>query len=308
MASESAHETYYVPEQTKYPFFASIALFLMVFGMGSVLNNVSAGESVTLSTWIALGGFTMLSVIIFNWFATAIREHQQGLNSAQLQRSYVWGMVWFIFSEVMFFAAFFGALFYVRTFAVPWLGGEGAKGVTGDILWPEFEAAWPVLSNPDNSLYPPPEASLSVTSWSPAFFLSYLPFWNTAILITSSVTLHFAHVALKAENRQRLIQWMGVTVALGVIFLFLQGLEYVEAYDYYGITLDSGIYGSLFFMLTGFHGFHVTLGTFILIVMLLRCMKGHFKPDDHFGFEAAAWYWHFVDVVWVLLFIVVYLF
>jgi cytochrome c oxidase subunit 3 len=308
MASESAHETYYVPEQSKYPFFASIGLFLFVFGMGTWLNAFSAGTSKTGGIWLTLIGFLVLSVIIFNWFATAINEHMQGLNSAQLQRSYLWGMIWFIFSEVMFFAAFFGALFYVRTFAVPWLGGEGAKGVTGDVLWPEFQAAWPLLQNPDASLYPGPEASLHVQSWSPAFFLSYLPFWNTAILITSSVTLHFAHVALKQENRQRLMQWMYVTVALGVIFLFLQGLEYVEAYDYYGITLDSGIYGSTFFMLTGFHGFHVTLGTFILLVMLIRCAKGHFKPDDHFGFEAAAWYWHFVDVVWVLLFIFVYCF
>ncbi len=306
MASESAHERYYVPEQSKFPFFASIALFLFVFGMGTMLNAISAGNSAATGIWITLIGFFVLSFIIFQWFATAIREHMEGLNSAQLQKSYWWGMIWFIFSEVMFFAAFFGALFYIRFYAVPWLGGEGAKGSTGDILWPEFQATWPVLENPDPSRFPGPEASLSLQSWSPAFFLSYLPFWNTVILITSSFTLHFAHVALKKENRQRLVQWMFVTVALGIIFLFLQGLEYVEAYDYYGITLDSGIYGSLFFMLTGFHGFHVTLGTFILLVMLIRCMKGHFKPNDHFGFEAAAWYWHFVDVVWILLFIFVY--
>ncbi|MGM0632152.1 MAG: cytochrome c oxidase subunit 3 [Pseudomonadota bacterium] len=307
MASESAHETYYVPEQTKYPFFASIGLFLFVFGMGTLLNSISAGESAATGTWLSLAGFLLLATIIFNWFATTIRENLEGLNSAQVKQSYVWGMIWFIFSEVMFFAAFFGALFYIRTFVVPWLGGEGEKGTT-NMLWPEFEAAWPLLTNPDNARYVGPEEGLNVYSWSPAFFLGYLPFWNTVILITSSVTLHFAHHALKEENRQKLMQWMYVTVALGVIFLFLQGLEYVEAYDHYGVTLNSGIYGSTFFLLTGFHGFHVTLGTFILLVMLLRCRKGHFRPDDHFGFEAAAWYWHFVDVVWVLLFIFVYLF
>ncbi|GGG59187.1 cytochrome c oxidase subunit III [Pseudohongiella nitratireducens] len=307
MASESSHSVYYVPEQTKFPFFASIGLFFMVFGLGSVLNDISASESATGSTWIALAGFTLLSFIIFQWFATVIRENHAGLNNEQLKRSYVWGMLWFIFSEVMFFAAFFGALFYVRNLSVPWLGGEGEKGVAGEFLWPEFQAAWPLINNPDSSIFTNPHEALNVHEWSLSFFAGYLPFWNTVILITSSVTLHYAHHALKHENRKRLIQWMFVTVGLGIIFLGLQALEYVEAYGHYGLTLDSGIYGSTFFLLTGFHGFHVTLGTFILIVMLLRCLKGHFKPDDHFGFEAAAWYWHFVDVVWVMLFFFVYL-
>jgi cytochrome c oxidase subunit III len=306
MASESSHSVYYVPEQSKFPIFASIGLFLTVFGLGSVLNDISAGAPVMGSTGIALLGFATLSTVLFNWFATVIRENHAGLPNDQLKRSYVWAMSWFIFSEVMFFAAFFGALFYVRQLAVPWIGGEGAKGITGEVLWPEFEAAWPLLVNPDSSLFVNPADGLNVKEWTPAFFAGYLPFWNTVILITSSVTLHYAHVALKAENRKRLIQWMVVTVSLGLIFLALQALEYIEAYGHYGITLNSGIYGSTFFLLTGFHGFHVTLGTFMLIVMLLRCMKGHFKPDDHFGFEATAWYWHFVDVVWIGLFIFVY--
>ncbi|MDT8428001.1 MAG: cytochrome c oxidase subunit 3 [Pseudomonadales bacterium] len=306
MASASAHETYYVPEQTKLPFFASIGLFLTVYGLGNVLNDIKA-SSTSASTWTALIGFTLLAFVLFQWFSTVIRENHAGMNSDQLKRSYVWGMGWFIFSEVMFFAAFFGALFYVRTFVVPWLGGEGDKAITGEMLWPEFEAVWPVLSNPDAARFVGPQEGLDVHEWSLGFFAGYLPFWNTVILITSSVTVHFAHTALKAENRKGLIQWLSVTVALGVIFLFLQGLEYVEAYDHYGVTLDSGIYGSTFFLLTGFHGFHVTLGTFMLAMILLRAIKGHFKPDDHFGFEAASWYWHFVDVVWVGLFVFVYL-
>ena len=306
MASENSHSVYYVPEQTKFPFFASVGLFFTVFGLGNVLNDIAAGASVTGSTWIALGGFTLLSIILFNWFSTVIRENMAGLNNDQLKRSYVWGMMWFIFSEVMFFAAFFGALFYVRTLSVPWLGGEGDKGLAGEYLWPEFQAAWPLLVNPDPSVFPNPHDGLNVKEWSLSFLTGYLPFWNTVILITSSVTLHFAHVALKAGNRARLIQWMFVTVGLGVIFLFCQAFEYIEAYGHYGITLNSGIYGSTFFMLTGFHGFHVTLGTFMLAVQLIRCIKGHFTPEDHFGFEASAWYWHFVDVVWVALFIFVY--
>lgn len=307
MASTGSHETYYVPEQTKLPFFASIGLFLTVFGLGNVLNDIQAAESTAASTWMSLIGFTLLSFILFQWFSTVIRENHAGLNSDQLKRSYVWGMAWFIFSEVMFFAAFFGALYYVRTFSVPWLGGLGDKGVTGEFLWPEFEATWPLINNPDSQIFTNPHEALNVHEWSVSFFASFLPFWNTVILLTSSVTVHFAHTALKAGNRKGLINWLSLTVALGVIFLVLQAMEYIEAYDHYGLTLDSGIYGSTFFLLTGFHGFHVTLGTFMLAVMLARAVKGHFKPDDHFGFEAASWYWHFVDVVWVGLFIFVYL-
>ncbi len=307
MASTGSHETYYVPEQTKLPFFASIGLFLTVFGLGNVLNDIQAAESTAVATWMSLIGFTLLSFILFQWFSTVIRENHAGLNSDQLKRSYVWGMAWFIFSEVMFFAAFFGALYYVRNFSVPWLGGLGDKAVTGEILWPEFEAAWPLINNPDSQLFTNPHEALNVHEWSVSYFASFLPFWNTVILLTSSVTVHFAHTALKAGNRKGLISWLSLTVGLGVLFLALQGMEYIEAYDHYGLTLDSGIYGSTFFLLTGFHGFHVTLGTFMLAVMLARALKGHFKPDDHFGFEAASWYWHFVDVVWVGLFIFVYL-
>jgi cytochrome c oxidase subunit III len=307
MASTGSHETYYVPEQTKLPFFASIGLFLTVFGLGNVLNDIQASETTTTSTLMALVGFTLLSFILFQWFSTVIRENHAGMNSDQLKRSYVWGMGWFIFSEVMFFAAFFGALFYVRNYSVPWIAGLGDKAATGEFLWPEFEAVWPLINNPDSQIFTNPHEALNVHEWSVSFFASFLPFWNTVILLTSSVTVHFAHTALKAGNRKGLITWLSVTVALGVLFLALQAIEYTEAYGHYGLTLDSGIYGSTFFLLTGFHGFHVTLGTFMLAVMLSRAIKGHFKPDDHFGFEAASWYWHFVDVVWVGLFIFVYL-
>jgi cytochrome c oxidase subunit 3 len=306
MASTGSHETYYVPEQTKLPFFASIGLFLTVFGLGNVLNDIQASETTTTSTLMALVGFTLLSFILFQWFSTVIRENHAGMNSDQLKRSYVWGMGWFIFSEVMFFAAFFGALFYVRNYSVPWIAGLGDKAATGEFLWPEFEAVWPLINNPDSQIFTNPHEALNVHEWSVSFFASFLPFWNTVILLTSSVTVHFAHTALKAGNRKGLITWLSVTVALGVLFLALQAIEYTEAYGHYGLTLDSGIYGSTFFLLTGFHGFHVTLGTFMLAVMLSRAIKGHFKPDDHFGFEAASWYWHFVDVVWVGLFIFVY--
>jgi cytochrome c oxidase subunit 3 len=215
-------------------------------------------------------------------------------------------MAWFIFSEVMFFAAFFGALFYVRNFAVPWLGGEGEKGVA-NMLWEGFESSWPLMSTPDEgSAYTLPEKNMSFPGFNN--LLTWLPLWNTIVLLSSSVTVHFAHLALKAGNKSKFNVWLGVTVGLALSFVGLQALEYYEAYAHYGLTLNSGIYGSTFFMLTGFHGFHVMLGGFMLSVMLIRSIfYNHFEPEDHFGFEAASWYWHFVDVVWVMLFLFVYI-
>jgi len=215
-------------------------------------------------------------------------------------------MAWFIFSEVMFFAAFFGALFYVRNFAVPWLGGEGEKGLA-NILWEGFEASWPVMSTPDlGSAFSLPEKNMSWPGWGHA--MEWLPLWNTVVLLSSSVTVHFAHLALKNNNKRVFNIWLGITVGLALTFVGLQVAEYYEAYAHYGLTLNSGIYGSTFFMLTGFHGFHVMMGGFMLSVMLCRSVfYNHFDPHDHFGFEAASWYWHFVDVVWVMLFLFVYI-
>ena len=300
--AETDQSVYYVPHSGWYPVVLAAGLMVLVTGLASWLNDTKAGEP---HTWTqSIIGFVMVAFVLYCWFAKVIAENQQGLASEQLKRSYVWGMGWFIFSEVMFFAAFFGALFYTREISVAWLGGEGAKGIVGDYLWPEFEATWPVMTNPDTTAFPGPEQSMaapSITSW-----YAYLPFWNTAILLLSSVTIHWAHSAIKANNRKKLIGWLGLTVLLGIIFVGLQIEEYVIAYTEMGLTLASGIYGSTFFLLTGFHGFHVTLGTVILIVQLYRAIKGHFSDKDCFGFEAASWYWHFVDVVWVGLFIFVY--
>lgn len=305
MATDNSYEKYYVPEQSRFPVWASLGMFVMVFGLASLLNDIKAEEGATQSSWIAVIGFAILATVLFNWFSTTIRENHQGLPSAQLKRSYVLGMYWFIFSEVMFFAAFFGALFYVRMWAVPWLGGEGDKGVSS-MLWEGFQASWPVVNNPGSSTFQNPGESMAWPGLSGA--AAYLPLWNTIILLSSSFTVHIAHVALKNNDRKKLKIWLGATVLLGIIFIILQLEEYIHAYHELGLTLDSGIYGSTFFLLTGFHGFHVTLGAFMLGVMWFRTMKGHFKPEDHFGFEAASWYWHFVDVVWVCLFLFVYIF
>ena len=293
----SSSAIYYVPAQSRLPFLAAIAITVLLTAGGAVLNGLSlrSGE-----TWpwlfFTLGSVLMLAIVC-SWFIQVIRESHQGLYSAQMDRSYRWGMGWFIFSEVMFFAALFGALFYARMLAVPWLGSEGDKAVNA-LLWNEFIPTWPLFENPNEYLFPGPYGVID--PWG-------IPLLNTILLVASSFTLTWAHHALKQDQRIGLIFWMIVTIALGMVFLGFQAGEYIEAYQELGLTLDSGIYGATFFMLTGFHGIHVTLGTVMLMVMLLRILFGHFSSDKHFAFEAVAWYWHFVDVVWIGVFLCVYI-
>ncbi len=292
----ATHEQYYVPAQSKWPIIASIGMLTTVFGLATWFNDISAQRAESNGPLIFSIGGLFMAYMLFGWFGNVIRESRSGLYSAQMDRSFRWGMSWFIFSEVMFFAAFFGALFYIRMFAGPWLGGEGAKGVT-NTLWPGFEFVWPLLQNPDPAAFPAPKSVID--PW-------HLPLINTILLVSSSFTVTFAHHALKHNKRGPLKAWLALTILLGLCFLGLQVTEYVEAYHELGLTLGSGIYGSTFFMLTGFHGAHVTLGAIMLTVMLIRIMKGHFDAEHQFGFEAASWYWHFVDVVWLGLFIFVY--
>lgn len=256
--------------------------------------------------------------VLFAWFRQAIKENIAGMNSAQMKKSYVLGMFWFIFSEVMFFFAFFGALFYVRTLVGPWLAGEGDGGRMNGILWEGFEYSWPMALTPqeavggaasqpiaNNGSFTSAETTMAFSE--AAAWYKWLPLWNTIILLTSSFTCHIAHMGILDGNKKKFNLWLGITVALGVIFLFVQFYEYYEAYAHFGLTLNSGIYGSTFFMLTGFHGFHVFMGMTMLAIQLFRSLNGHFTADDHFGFEASSWYWHFVDVVWVFLFLFVYI-
>jgi len=267
-----------------------------MIGAASILNNSTAGNDTGMSWMIFLAGSVVMAYMLFGWFGNVIQESRSGMYSGQMDRSFRWGMSWFIFSEVMFFAAFFGALFYARVFAVPWLAGEGERG-PAEMLWPEFQAAWPLMINPNSELFPGPKEIID--PW-------HLPLLNTFLLVSSSVTVTIAHKALKNNKRTQLKLWLAATVLLGMAFLAFQVEEYVEAYTTLDLTLQSGIYGTTFFMLTGFHGAHVTLGTLMLFIMFVRVLKGHFDKDNHFGFEAASWYWHFVDVVWLGLFVFVY--
>ena len=279
---------YFVPHQSKWPFVGSIAMFVTMLGVASWLNDAAWGQ------WVFYAGIVMLCATLFMWFGDVIRESISGHYNKQVDVSFRMGMVWFIFSEVMFFGAFFGALFYARTLALPFLGGEGDGVMTNTLLWEGFSAAWPSAG--------PGQVGghfQTIPAWG-------LPLLNTLILLSSGVTITIAHHALKAGHRKQLLIWLGATVLLGATFLFYQAEEYIHAYKELNLTLGSGIYGSTFFMLTGFHGAHVTLGTIMLAIIWLRCAKGHFSKDDHFGFEAVAWYWHFVDVVWLGLFLFVY--
>ena len=285
----ASQDSYYLPEPSRWPITGSIGLFLLLGGFAMFLNDSPIGK------WAMIVGAVVVVHMLFGWFGTVIRESEAGTYNDQVDVSFRWGMGWFIFSEVLFFAAFFGALFYIRVLAVPWLGGEGAGGVvTGPWLWPGFDAVWPTNG---------PEQVGGAFETIPAFGL---PAINTLLLLSSGVTVTIAHHALKQGNRKGLIVWLFATVALGLIFLCVQAYEFSHAYKDLNLTLGSGAYGSTFFMLTGFHGLHVTIGAIMLSVIWVRSLKGHFTPQHHFAFEAAAWYWHFVDVVWLGLFIFVY--
>lgn len=286
MASEGG---YYIPHGSRWPIVGSIGITTLVIGAANFMNGNGSGWTI-----LMLGGIAILIFMMFGWFGTVIGESERGTYNDQVDTSFRMGMAWFIFSEVMFFAAFFGALFYARIYSVPWLGGEGSGLETNEYIWQGFEGAWPT-NGPGNIG--------GQFETIPAFDV---PLWNTLILLTSGVTITIAHWGLKVGNRKQLIGWLAATIALGVLFLFFQVEEYMHAYQDLNLTLGSGVYGSTFFMLTGFHGMHVTLGAIMLAVILGRCIRGHFTREHHFGFEGVAWYWHFVDVVWLGLFVFVY--
>ncbi len=268
-------KNYYLPGPSLWPVIASIALFLMASGFAMFLNKIAPGQ------YVLIAGFLLLAYLLYGWFSEVIRESIAGFFNKQVDHSFRWGMGWFIFSEVMFFFGFFGALFYARNVSVPWIADA-------QLLWPGFVASWPTAG-------PGMELTGTMPAWG-------LPAINTLILLTSGATLTWAHWGLMKNKRQQLTIGLVLTILLGVSFLLLQAHEYAEA----AFTIKTGIYGTTFFMLTGFHGLHVTMGAIMLTIILLRVMKGHFDDKHHFAFEAVAWYWHFVDVVWLFLFVFVY--
>ncbi|MGD8956549.1 MAG: cytochrome c oxidase subunit 3 [Chromatiaceae bacterium] len=284
MAHASDH--YYVPHGSHWPIVASVALTVGVVGAANWFNGNASGQ---MMLYVGLG---LIAFMMFGWFGTVINEGLKGMYNEQVDRSFRQSMMWFIFSEVMFFAAFFGALFYARVLSVPWLLGEDFS--THEYLWRGFGESWPT-NGPGNV----GGEFQTMGPWG-------IPAINTLLLLTSGVTITLSHWALKANDKGKTVLWLIATVVLGSVFLGFQAYEYIHAYSDLNLKLSSGIYGSTFFMLTGFHGMHVTIGTIMLIVITLRAAAGHFSPERHFAFEGVAWYWHFVDVVWLGLFIFVY--
>jgi cytochrome c oxidase subunit 3 len=283
MAESTGRGHYFVPQPMPWPIIGSTALFMMAIGAVFLFNGATAG-------WIGIAaGLMTLIYMMFRWFGDVIRESEGGKYHGWEDLSFRWGMSWFIFSEVMFFGAFFGALFYIRVISVPDL----ATLESNALVWPDFTSHWPSAGPNFAERFSP------MAAWG-------VPAINTLLLLSSGVTVTIAHWALKENNRGLLNLFLFFTIALGALFLALQVYEYGHAYSELNLKLTTGVYGSTFFMLTGFHGFHVTCGAIMLSVILARCLSGHFKPDHHFGFEAVAWYWHFVDVVWLGLFIFVY--
>ena len=268
----STNTAYYIPHKANWPVIGTAGLVTMLAGFANYLNGSSIGPA------LMVIGLLIFITMLIGWFTLQATESETGMYNHEVGISYRHGMMWFIFSEIVFFAVFFGTLWYTRNLSVHWL----SEGATKELLWPSFEAAWPT-NGPGKvgGNFEP------MGAWG-------LPFLNTLILLTSGVTCTWAHHGLLAKNRDQLIKGLIATVALGFLFVAFQAFEYHEAYTEMGLTLGSGVYGSTFFMLTGFHGFHVCVGAIILSVVLFRSVKGHFKPENHFAFEAAAWYWHFV--------------
>ncbi len=280
---------YFVPGPSRWPLLAGMSMLITMIGASGWVNGASWAP------YVNLLGIAAFLLVLYNWFGESIAESEGGLYNKRVDVSYRWSMSWFIFSEVMFFGAFFTALWWARSHSVPALGN-----LDNALLWPDFKAVWPslatgVTASPADIIEP---------------FTTMTPFWlptiNTALLLSSGVTLTIAHHALRENHRGRTIAFMWLTVLLGITFLTVQGYEYFHGYTELNLKLSSGVYGSTFYMLTGFHGFHVFVGMLMLLFITLRLQKGHFSADKHFGFEGAAWYWHFVDVVWLGLYILVY--
>ena len=282
MSSPHAVPHYFVPGPSKWPMAAGISLLVTMIGASGWVNGAAWGPVLNIA------GILSTLIVLYFWFGDAIGESESGKYGKSIDLSFRWSMSWFIFSEVMFFGAFFGALFYARSITLPWLGDLDHK-----IIWPDFAAQW------GDS---PADTIDAYTKMGPF----PIPTINTALLLLSGVTLTISHHALRAGHRAKTAFWLFATILLGATFMGFQVYEYMHAYSELNLKLSSGVYGSTFFMLTGFHGFHVTMGAIMLSVVLYRVMKGHFTAEHHFGFEGAAWYWHFVDVVWLGLYVVVY--
>ena len=273
------HHDYHLVDPSPWPFIGAIGAFVMAIGGVAWMQSMKGASFAVLGInlsgpWLFAIGVLIVLYTMFSWWSDTIREAHQGHHTPVVSLHLRYGMIMFIASEVMFFAAWFWAFFDASLFP-----NEAAQ-----VARQEFTGGtWP------------PQGVEVLDPF-------HLPLYNTIILLLSGTTLTWAHHALLHDDRKGLINGLTLTVGLGILFSIVQVYEYVHA----PFAFKDSIYGATFFMATGFHGFHVFIGTVFLLVCLLRAMSGHFTPKQHFGLEAAAWYWHFVDVVWLFLFICIY--
>ncbi len=286
MAHAAPHHDYHLVDPSPYPLVSSIAVTVMMVGAVAWMKGLFGLPEGT--SWLFFAGLAGTLYSMGGWWYEVIRESHKGDHTPVVSIGLRYGMVLFIASEIMFFAAFFWMFFEMAVF------NEARAHIPEISGWADTAAAW--------STWPPKGVEV-LDPWS-------LPLLNTVILLLSGTTVTWAHHALQVGDRKGARMGLIITVALGILFTAVQAYEYNhiihENLFFNDEAANSGLYGSIFFMATGFHGFHVLIGTIFLAVCLLRLLKGDFTPQKHFGFEAAAWYWHFVDVVWLFLFAFVY--
>lgn len=289
MAHTKNHD-YHLLDPSPWPVIASVFAFAMAVGAIVFMRSMNGGGGLfgLHGPWLFAGGFAGVAATAYCWWRDVIRESKAGDHTPVVQLHLRYGMLLFIASEVMFFVAWFWAYFDASLF-------------TGDIAAIPGTTEMVGLTEREKltgGVWPPKPSE----NFQHAFNPWGLPLVNTIILLLSGVTVTLAHHALLHSKRTQLILWLVATVVLGALFTYFQAVEYGHA----AFTFAGHIYGSTFFMATGFHGAHVVIGTIFLAVCLYRAIRGDFTPEKHFGFEAAAWYWHFVDVVWLFLFAAVY--
>lgn len=279
------------PVHSHWPLVGSAALLSLALGTVNLLHGQRFGALPLLV------GAVLLAWMLFGWFAALIRETRDC--SEQAERSLRWGMAWFIASEAALFVALFAALAYARWFAVPWLAGAGDHDFTRALIWPRFQPEWPPLPTPDPDRFAQPVGRVNMLG---------MPLVITLVLLASAYAVTWAQWGIQRSRKSQLVAGLSMTIVLGAIFLGVQFHEYWINLTELGLSPRSGIYGSTFYALTGFHSAHVTVGLAALLVMLRRALRGDFSAEQHFAFEAVAWYWHFVDVVWLWLYVLVYWF
>ncbi|WND02909.1 cytochrome c oxidase subunit 3 [Temperatibacter marinus] len=299
MAGQEVKHDYHLVNPSPWPFLMSVAvMFLTVGAVFSMKpdSTLFGVQGASFANWMFFGGFIMVLYTMYTWWKDVVNEAESGDHTPVVQLHHRYGMILFIASEVMFFVAWFWAFFnfalYPHVEATTSLN-NGDANYLWQIAGQEAPYFWDVFTN--EAVWPP-KGIETFDPW-------HLPFLNTVILLLSGTTVTWAHHALIEDDRKSLKQGLWLTVGLGALFTCVQAYEYGHA----AFEFSGNVYSASFYMATGFHGFHVLVGTIFLIVCLARVYKGHFKPEHHFGFEAAAWYWHFVDVVWLFLFFAIYI-